>query len=567
MEQAGQDGRWIPNLRPVRRTATQGRMRRALLVLLLATSSALAAPEASPEASPTASPAASPSAEPAAPRPAGPHDAHATSLLEKIVAGPDAATRTAAIDELMKLAPTTIGALDAWLSRPHTSTIEERRAVLEAIEADVPDEKGRFTAPKRQTSKERQADDDLDWLTKLLALDPSMPGVGEVIADDVAIRALSSTRDIIAAQMIFEAGFRDETMIMRDECGRYLRKMEPYSIPALTLAAQGKGTFDRRRYANYQLERVDRQEPLKALAAAEGDESLMIAILDAFRTTLHREAVHAVWKRVDDPRPRVREAARAAWMHYIAGPPPKPAPTKKLQLPGGKLTKEEKPLWLTYRELADNELRLASNELLHTDYPIEDPMSLDDRDTKRKIVKINLVDVTNQLFAYYDGERAKQDAAQWEAAKAKADGGDLEGAITMLDRLLAQNPERADRAGMAPLYFRYAKQLEAKQQWNEAATAYSKAHGLDPTGKTATDALAAHHYTLGKALEAQGKDGGPDFRRAIALKPGYAPAEDAAEIAETGGAPSRPTWMLYAAILTAGIAGVLFAAGMKRRRA
>lgn len=540
-------------------------MRRALLVLVLVTSSVLAAPTDSPDQAAEPAKAAQPSA-PEAPRPAGPHDAHATAVLEKIVAGPDAATRQAAIDELMKLAPTAIGALDAWLSRPHAASLEERRAVLEAIEADVPDEKGRFTTPKRQTTKERKADDDRDWLTKLLALDPATPGLGEVIADDAAIRALSSTGDLAAAQMIFDAAFRDDTMIMRDECGRYLRKMEPYSIPALTLMAQGKGPFDRRRYANYQLERLDRQEPLKALSAAEGDEGLMIAILDAFRTTLHREAVHAVWKRVDDPRPRVREAARAAWMHYIAGPPPKPAPKKKLQLPGGKLTKEEKPLWLTYRELADNELRLASNELLHTDYPIEDPMSLDDRDTKRNVVKIDLVDVTKQLFAYYDGERAKQDAAEWAAAKAKADGGDLAGAITMLDRLLAQNPERADRAGMAPLYFTYAKQLEAKQQWADAAVAYSKAHGLDPTGKTATDALAAHHYTLGKSLEAQGKDGGPDFRRAVALKPGYAPAEDAAEIASSGGS-SRPTWMLYTAFLAAGIAGVLFAAGMVRRRA
>jgi hypothetical protein len=109
------------------------------------------------------------------------------------------------------------------------------------------------------------------------------------------------------------------------------------------------------------------------------------------------------------------------------------------------------------------------------------------------------------------------------------------------------------------------KQLEADKKWPDAAAAYSKAHGLDPAGASATDALAAHHFTLGKALEAQGKDGGPDFRRAVALKPDYAPARSAAsEVAEAAG---RPTWMLYAAAGVAAVAMMLFAAAMMRRRA
>jgi tetratricopeptide (TPR) repeat protein len=341
--------------------------------------------------------------------------------------------------------------------------------------------------------------------------------------------------------------------------------MEPYSIPALTRASQTGKDFDRRRYATWQLERIDRQDPLKALAAAAGDERLTIAVLDTFRAIRLREAVHAVWTRVDADSPAVRAAARAAWMDYITGPPPPPAPRKKLQLPGGKLTKKEKPLWLTYRELADNELRLAANELLGEDYPIEDETSLDDKEVNVKTVKLDLPAVTKRLFDHFDGERAKKEAAQWAATKAMADTGNLTAAAAMLDRLIATNPDRSERAEMAAVYAKWAKQLEEKQQWAEASAAYSKAHGLDPKGAAAQSWLAAHHYALGKTLEGQGKDGGPDFRRAVALSPDYKQAQTAVERTTPGA--GRPTWMLFAAIIAGMIAMALFGAAMLRRRA
>ncbi|HEX7840818.1 MAG TPA: hypothetical protein VF469_25245, partial [Kofleriaceae bacterium] len=497
------------------------------------------------------------------------------AILEHIVAGPDTAARKAAIAELAAVAPRAVDAIGTWLTRPHTSDLAERRAVLAAIGASVPDKSGKFSQPARQTGKEQQADDDLDWQPGLLALDSAMAGAGEVIADDAAIRALAGSRDIHAAQLIFDAAFGADTMIYRDECGRYLRKMEPTSIPALTVESLGKD-YDRKRYATWQLERLDRQEPEKALDAALGDEALTIAILDAFRRTHHREAVHAVWHHVDADSPRVRAAARAAWMEYVTGPPPPPAPVAKLNLPGGKKTKKPKPLWLTYRELADNELRKAANELLHEDYPLEDP-TLEDEDEgherRSKTVKVDLEDLTRRLFAYYDAERAKREAAEWAAAKARWDAGDLPAATQLVDRMLAADPQRGahgepgdrtERADMARLYVAWGKQLETKQRWAEAAAAYSKAQGLDPGGAAARHALAAHHFTLGKALEAQGKDGGPDFRRAIALEPDYAPARSAArEVA----AAARSSWMLYAAAGAAALAMMLFAAAMMRRRA
>jgi tetratricopeptide (TPR) repeat protein len=535
---------------------------RAVLVCLLIATTAHAAPKKPPK-KPEATEKKPAEDKPAEVKPARsrtPDDDKALEILKRIEAG--TGDRKAAIEELVKAAPHAVDELGDWLARTHVATVDDRRKALVAIDAAVPDEKGRFPERTRQTAKEMKADDEIDWQAKLLELPAGTVGLGEVVADVATLRALSLTKDIRAAQVIFDAAFLPETMIYRDECGRYVRKMEPYSIPALTREAQ-RGT-DRKRYATWQLERLDRQDPIKALNAATGSEELKVAILEVFRTTKLREAVRAVWLTVNDDAPRVRAAARATWMDYITGPAPRPAPKAKLKLPGGKLTKKEKPLWLTYRELADNELRMAANELLHEDYPIEDETRLDDRDSNAKVVKIDLEDVTKRMFEYYDGERGKQERDQWSAAKAKADAGDLPSAIAMIDRLIATNPERAERAEMSKLYGQYGKALEAKQQWAEASAAYSKAHGLDPQGSGANATLAAHHYTLGKALEAQGKDGGPDFRKAQQLKPDFTPAVIAATRASTGG---KPTWMLYAAALAVATAAALFAMAMLRRRA
>jgi tetratricopeptide (TPR) repeat protein len=530
-------------------------MRFALIALAIATAStAIADPAPAPPA--LTAPSLAPAAQ------SEPDDPAAQKLLDTIAKDP--AKRKAAIDDLNKLGPKVVDGLGAFLARKHDTDIADRRKVLDAIKALVPDKNGHFTIPERKSTKEEQADDDLDWLAQLAGLDQTMPALGDVIADDAAIRALAASKHIHAAQLMFDTAFGDDTIIYRDEIGRYLRKMEPYCLPALTYESQSKN-FDRKRYATYQLERLDRQEPHKALGAATGDEALEIAILQTFEATHHREAVHAVWSKVDADSPRVRDAARHAWMAYVTGPPPPPAPKKKLQLPGGKLTKKEKPLWLTYRELADNELRKSANELLGEDLPIVDP-TLDDRDDNRKPkdVKVDLQDLTRRLFEFFDKRRAEADAKQWAAAKALGDSGNLVAAGTAMDRLLAINPDRPEKVEMAALYFKLGRQLEQSAKWSDAAAAYSKADGLDPRGSNANDALAGHFYALGNALKAEGKDGGAEFRRAVALRPDYAPAKTAAEHSDGG---HRPLWLLYGAATTLLAALGLFGAAMIRRRA
>jgi tetratricopeptide (TPR) repeat protein len=531
--------------------------------MIAATSVAVAAPKAKkPDAAAKANERPPADAQPAPPPPPPkPVDPKVQAILDRVAKGDKAALK-----ELDAIAVTNYEDIGNFVSRPHKATIEERHAVLTSINAQVPDEKGRFVVPQRKTAKEEKADDNLDWLAELQKLDPATPGLSEVLADVASLRALSASKEIKAAYVLFNAAFGPETMIYRDEVGRYLRKMHPYSIPALMRESQRRD-YDRKRYSNYQLERLDRQEPSKALSAAAGDENLLIAILDVWRETKHREAVHAVWTTVNADSLRTRTKAREAWKAYIEGPPPPPAPKKKIQLTGGKLTKEPKPLFLTYRELADNELRKQSNELLATDYPIVDPV-LDGSDEKPgyrkpKEVKINLSEVTKELWDYYDKLRTDVEAKQWAEADAKSKAGDLATATMLLDRLLAANPDHGAKAQMANVYLAYAKELEKKSKWADAAAAYSKAHGLAPQGPNATDALAAHHYTLGKSLEAAGKDGGPDFRKAVALRPDYAPAKEAAVRASGG---SKPVWMLYAALIAMFGSAVMFALAMMRRR-
>lgn len=483
----------------------------------------------------------------AGPGPARADDAaRVGELLTSIEAGQG--DRAAALTELTKLAPRNVPAFATFLGRARTATIDQRRAVLRAIKASVPDADGKFETPKRQKAEQIRADDEFDWLAALAGVDPALPGLGAVWADIAAVRALTATGHIDAASVIVDTAFGKDTMIYRDECGRRLRQMAPYSLPPLTIASQATDKA-RARYANFQLERMDRQEPGKAMEATAHDEELRVTLLEAFGKAHHREAVATVFKFVDDDAPRVRAAARAAWLEYVSGPPPPPAPKIHLQLTGGKKDRKLTALYLTYRELAVIELERASEELLGK--PVPDDATIDP------------VAVSKEVFAFHDGERAKRDGERFRAAVDKARAGDLAGAAAGLDQLLAENPELSNRAEAAPHYLALAREHEQAGRWREAAAAYGKAFGLAPDSPDAVAAEAGREYALGKELEAAGKDGGPNFRRAAALRPDYAPAKAAA--ARTTPTARKP-WLLWSALGGGGLALVLLVVGFTRRR-
>lgn len=486
----------------------------------------------------------------ATPAAARPSDADEARALLATVAGTGGTdTRLAAVTSLIELDGHANQALEEFLRRPRTATVEQRRDVLKLIKASIPDKTGKFESPGRQKAAAVRADDEFDWLAALSELPAATVGAGEVTADIAALRALSASKQIDAARVILAVGFAPDTMIYRDECGRQLRKMAPYSVPALIVGAQAKKDAIQRRYSNYQLERMDRQDPGKALTAAAGDEDLLIAVLEAFGSTEHREAVGSVFTMINVEAPRVRKAARDAWIAYVTGPPPPDPPEKFLVMAGGKKATKKTPLWLNSRQLARIELTGATEELTGE--------ILDD--------KADLEQATLKIFAHHDAERAGRDAAIYNEGKAKADAGDLAGAIVVYDRLLAQDPGRPDRIEMAAIYFTHAEALVEAKQWADAAAMYSKAHGLAPESERATDALAAHYYALGKSQEADGKDGSAAYRRAVELRPDYAEAKRAARAA-SGAADSGPSWMLYAAGCVAAGALLLLVLGLRRRK-
>ncbi len=475
-------------------------------------------------------------------------DARVTALIAAIEAG--GGDRAALAAELAEVAPRAAERIAQALERPRSSTDEERRAVLAAIRAAVPDDKGRFRTPARQKQEQIRADDDFDWVGALAAADSTMPGYGEVYADIAIIRALAASGDVAAGVAMLQLAFDEEGIIYRDEVGRWLRKMAPYSIPALIRGSESKrGSM--RRYATYQLERLDREQPFKALEAAAEDEQLQVAILEAYRESGHREAVHAVLAYSNHNSPLVRKAARRAWIHYVAGPAPPPAPKRKLELPGGRLSDEEQPLWLTYRELADIELHRVYEETFGEAAP----------------KKAALEELSNTLFDHYDREREKVRQDEVDAAFAQAEAGELGAATAVFDRILAENPDHGRRADMAPHYLAHAKQLEDAGTWREASAAYSKAAGLAPDESLAETALAGHHFTLGMALEASGADGSAELRAAGEIAPEQRSPEAIAEARRELDSSGR-RWMLYAGL--GGGVGALFLLGLGlalRRRA
>src|SRR6185295_289555 len=101
-----------------------------------------------------------------------------------------------------------------------------------------------------------------------------------------------------------------------------------------------------RRYAVYQLDRMDRARPSKAVDAAP-DDRLRAELLKAYGEVRAPDAVEAVLGQITAQSHRVRREARAAFRRYVEGPPPPPAPKRKRRLPGGKEENEEKADYLT----------------------------------------------------------------------------------------------------------------------------------------------------------------------------------------------------------------------------
>lgn len=423
--------------------------------------------------------------------------------------------------------------LVARLQTPPAATPDQLRALLKGIHADVPNAKGTFEVPGR--SEKPIAD--LDWLDALGKL-PASPVRDEAMAKVTILRTLAAAKTEPAADAILEFGFTPAGLVYRDECGRQIRTMAPFSLPTLLRASQDKkrdaGNYAR--YATYQLDRLSMNRPSYALAAAPND-AVEVGILHAIRDVKHPDAVTAVLDRVDAPSNAVRAAAREAWMAYVTGPEPPPAPKEFRKLPGGKKSKEKMPLWLTYRELADQELR----RVLMSQQGSEPAKSL----TPAEMTKI--------LFDLYDRRHAEKGDAVVRDALPLAREGKWDEVSARYDALLHDDPLFAHRATMVPGYLEVGRFYAKQKVWDKAALAFDKALTLDPDGDHAKEA----ENELASARAA--RDG-------TAPPPPVASTTPAAS-GTPSAEPERPNWLLWGGI-GVGALGVLFVvlAALHRRR-
>lgn len=478
---------------------------------------------------------------------AGANGDQAKALLERVATSTQSEERLRAAEELAGLAAGVVAELREFLGRKRASSFSERREVLRSIQADIPDSKGRFRS-SRNKKEEVQNGDDFDWLKELAARDHTQAGYDEVFADVAAIRALAASRDPSAAEVILDFAFSDDGLLYRDECGRYLRKMAPYSLPALIVAARdSEKSRARKRYAAYQLDRMDREDPNKVLDGASADSDLLLTIIAAYGESKHREALLPLFRYAEHVSEPVREAARKALLGYVTGPEPPEAPKRKLQLPGGRYTEEEQPLWLNYRQLAEVQIR----EQYEQRFEAEPPR------------RTSSAELARAIFARMDEHRIARWNEQYDAAQALAEAGKWAEAAAMFDSILAAQPEHAKRADMVRTYFELGRALAGEKSYRAAAAAFSKAHGLASDGPLAKESLASHYANLGRALEAEGKDASAAFRRARIERPANASADDLGLPAET--AP-RHRWMLYAGIGGSAGALILMILGFAVRR-
>ena len=421
--------------------------------------------------------------------------------------------------------PTTPDACPALAKRlraPHKSTVADLRQLLDRIGAEVPNDMGQFLprppppVPRRKKGEPPPPPPrEIDWLTDLAAAEvpPEVEAARLEAVDLVAtVRALAATRrydkDCPAAKHLLDFAFEDLGGVFRDEVGRQVRKMEAYALPPLIRLAMGTGKVAKgeRRYANYQLDRMDRQRPETVMAQVH-DDPVRAEVLLAWGETRPSSAVHVVLGEIDASSPRVRRAARWAWMQYVTRKPPEP-PKRRLKLTGGKQSDKEQELYLTYRELADLEIRRQWPALMGE--PADPQKSLED--------------LSAEVFVRKDAERT----ARWDALFAKAEDqrtrGDFAGAVALYGWILAQDPFYGRRGEMVLGYLRLGQQLAAAGRFAEAGGWLRQAAALaQGVGPQADDARRAVEAELALVEAQNGLSRGAEdpaaFEHALALDP------------------------------------------------
>lgn len=499
-----------------------------------------------------------------------PTDRERVQALLVQIAGADAARRATAIDQLIALGPAYHGPLSEALYRPRGALPDQLRPVILLTGAQVPNWKSsdplwitrtepkwvpQFKGEKRPRRPPPPDPETVDWLAALqkidllhadlVAIDPAARVLAQLEAIEVTalLRALGATRQPAAVAPLFRFAFEPEG-IFRDECGRQIRVIGDAAVPELVPLQHRSPLPKMRRYAAFQLDRLDRANPKKALAAMPEDR-LRAALLHQYGEVRALDSVEPVLDYVDADSLRVRREARHAWLRFVAGKAPPPAPKRHRKLPGGREETDEKPDYLTYRELAE----LAIKKRLATELPELQPG------------KATAEELTQQLFAHYDGRRAERWRAVYDAAVVAYDRGDATALGTMTD-LLAHEPAFEGRGAIGARLLEQADKKRSARELPAAISLYRQGIALVPEAQRPRWEA---RLLLAEGLQAE-KAGRADrtlYEQALALDP---------ELREARGAIgklhlARPSRSGLASLLVVALLGVgLLVGGLLWRR-
>lgn len=355
-----------------------------------------------------------------------------------------------------------------------------------------------------------------------------------------AITAAGKSGNREAVHPLFQFAFvRDG--LFRDECGRSIRSMGSFAIPGLIRIYNNRtrANFKMRRYASYQLDRMDRLRPTKAISTAP-DDVVRADIIHAYGEVLALDAVEAILEQINARSHRVRREARWAWLRYVDGPPPPQAPKRKRKLPGGKEESEEKEDYLNYREMATLALQRTHRELFESE---PDP-------------KRTAKELTEQLFQYYDRQNEQEFAQLFASAKEHEKRGELAKAVDEFGWILANQPDHPRRAEMANAFRRHGELLLAQAgsslSTEAAAEKSARAVGwlrqsltLQPDMPDAAQVRARIHLIDGLSAQRSGADGRSDLELALQADPHLVEAQQALHSLATKPSHRRSAWWIF----------------------
>jgi hypothetical protein len=286
--------------------------------------------------------------------------------------------RSAPMDELAVPANTlSVAQPEAWpavreaLLAPRSRSKTQYKSVLALIGGDVPNRYGHFArAWKRAHGYSVKLSE--DWFADLLSLPTSRVsrGMRPVFRDSLATAALlraaaniASTDRSLAPEVVealLDAAYMHKGTF-RDEVGRAIASIGAHSIAPLVAASAEPPRADeddpavkRAGYAVFNLDRIDRLHPAKALAAVGDEPDALAKLLQAYAKPRPGEAAALVLGYVDDPTLEVRTAARATFRAYVTGPLPRVKRRAIRQLGGKSFTKSN---GVSYRARASAAIR------------------------------------------------------------------------------------------------------------------------------------------------------------------------------------------------------------------